>query len=234
VWRIVVGCLLVLALSAATTVVFIKGEIKTLATDLSFHKALKLSSRSLAPVGFGDPQTILLIGNDQRNHTTTTPVLPHSNEMLLVRIDPSKPWISMMSIPRELQVTLQTASGAVTTRLNAALIYGGMPLLLSTIKQLTGLSINKRPRVRSELASRGPGWLSYVPGAGHRTAAPKARPWKAQGRCPNPRRAMRFRRAVATTTRSPSRSTIPTAASTASARSFGSSRSSRSRSSPQR
>jgi LCP family protein required for cell wall assembly len=142
VWRIVVGCLLVLALSAATTVVFIKGEIKTLATDLSFHKALKLSSRSLAPVGFGDPQTILLIGNDQRNHTTTTPVLPHSNEMLLVRIDPSKPWISMMSIPRELQVTLQTASGAVTTRLNAALIYGGMPLLLSTIKQLTGLSIN--------------------------------------------------------------------------------------------
>src|SRR5450755_1298193 len=141
-WRIVVGCLLVVALSAATTVVFIKDEIKTLASALSFHRAIQLSPRSLAPVGFGDPQTILLIGNDQRNHTTTTPVLPHSNEMLLVRIDPSKPWLSMMSIPRELQVTLQTAGGPVTTRLNAALIYGGMQLLLSTIKQLTGLSIN--------------------------------------------------------------------------------------------
>jgi LCP family protein required for cell wall assembly len=101
-----------------------------------------VSSGSLAPVGFGDPQTLLLIGNDQRNHTTTTPVLPHSNEMLLVRIDPGKPWISMMSIPRELEVTLQTAGGPVKTRLNAALIYGGFPLLLSTIKQLTGLSIN--------------------------------------------------------------------------------------------
>jgi LCP family protein required for cell wall assembly len=101
-----------------------------------------VAPRSLAPVGFGDPQTILLIGNDQRAHTTTTPVLPHSNEMLLVRIDPSKPWISMMSIPRELMVTFPTAGGPVTTRLNAALIYGGMPLLLSTIKQLTGLSIN--------------------------------------------------------------------------------------------
>jgi len=139
---IVVGCLLVVALSAAATVVVIKGEIGTLAKDLSFNKAVSVSPGSLAPAGFGAPQTILLIGNDQRKHTTTTPVLPHSNEMLLVRIDPNKPWISMMSIPRELQVTLQTANGPVTTRLNAALIYGGMPLLLSTIKQLTGLSIN--------------------------------------------------------------------------------------------
>lgn len=137
-----VGCLLVAVASAATTVVFIQGEFGTLASDLSFNKAIKVSSRSLAPVGFGDPQTILLIGNDQRKHTTTQPVLPHSNEMLLVRIDPSKPWISMMSIPRELEVTFQTANGPVTTRLNAALIYGGMSLLLSTIKQLTGLSIN--------------------------------------------------------------------------------------------
>jgi LCP family protein required for cell wall assembly len=142
VWRMLLGCLVVVAFSATATVVVIKGEIGTLASDLSFHKAIRLSSRSLAPVGFGDPQTILLIGNDQRKHTTTTPVLPHSNEMLLVRIDPGKPWISMMSIPRELQVTLQTSNGPVTTRLNAALIYGGIPLLLSTIKQLTGLSIN--------------------------------------------------------------------------------------------
>ncbi|MGO9898588.1 MAG: LCP family protein [Solirubrobacteraceae bacterium] len=138
----VLGCLLVIALSATTTVVATKHEIHTLAVDLSFHKALALAPHSLAPVGFGDPQTILLIGNDQRNHTTTTPVLPHSNEMLLVRIDPSKPWISMMSLPRELEVTFPTANGLVSTRLNAALIYGGMPLLLATIKQLTGLSIN--------------------------------------------------------------------------------------------
>jgi polyisoprenyl-teichoic acid--peptidoglycan teichoic acid transferase len=142
VWRIVVGCLLVVALSATATIVVIKGEIGTLARDLSFNKAVNVSPGSLAPAGYGAPQTILLIGNDQRKHTTTAPVLPHSNEMLLVRIDPNKPWISMMSIPRELQVALQTSNGPVTTRLNAALIYGGTPLLLSTIKQLTGLSIN--------------------------------------------------------------------------------------------
>ena len=120
----------------------VKGEIRTLAKDLRFHKAIKLSSGALAPAGFGDAQTILLVGNDQRNHTTTTPVLPHSNEMLLVRIDPSKPWVSMMSIPRELMVPIQTPGGPVTTRLNAALEYGGISLLVSTIKQVTGLSIN--------------------------------------------------------------------------------------------
>ena len=142
IWRLLLGCVLVVALSAGATVVLIKGEIRTLAKDLRFHKAVKLSSGVLAPAGFGDPQTILLVGNDQRNHTTTTPVLPHSNEMLLVRIDPNKPWISMMSIPRELMVPIQTPGGTVTTRLNAALEYGGISLLVSTIKQLTGLSIN--------------------------------------------------------------------------------------------
>ncbi len=142
IWRLLLGCLLVVALSAGATVVLIKGEIRTLAKDLRFHKAIKLSSGALAPAGFGDAQTILLVGNDQRNHTTTTPVLPHSNEMLLVRIDPSKPWISMMSIPRELMVPIQTPGGTVTTRLNAALEYGGTSLLVSTIKQVTGLSIN--------------------------------------------------------------------------------------------
>jgi hypothetical protein len=53
--------------------------------------------------------------------------LPHP----LRTVGGPQPWISMMSIPREIQVTLQTAGGPVTTRLNAALIYGGFPLLLS-------------------------------------------------------------------------------------------------------
>ncbi len=141
-WRIVVGCLLVVVLSAATTIVLIKGEIKTLASDLRINHAVKVAPGVLAPAGFGDTQTILLVGNDQRAHTTTTPVLPHSNEMLLVRIDPSKPYISMMSIPRELMVTIPCPSGPVTSRLNYSLTCGGFTTLVSTIRALTGLSVN--------------------------------------------------------------------------------------------
>jgi anionic cell wall polymer biosynthesis LytR-Cps2A-Psr (LCP) family protein len=139
--RLLIGCLCVLAASAATTTVFLRGQLGTLASDLSQHTSLKIDSGALATAGFGGPQTLLLVGNDQRKHTTTTPVLPHANEMLLVRLDSGKPWISMMSIPRELEVPIDTPDdGVVTTRLNAALFYGGINLLVATIKQVTGLS----------------------------------------------------------------------------------------------
>jgi LCP family protein required for cell wall assembly len=140
---VALGCLIVLLASAATSAVFVSGEVRTLRDALSQNKSLNLAPGTLASAGFGDPETILLVGNDQRNHTTTTPVLPHSNEMLLVRFDPSKPYISMMSIPRELMVTIRPPNRpAVTTRLNYAYTAGGIPLLVSTIRQVTGLSVN--------------------------------------------------------------------------------------------
>jgi anionic cell wall polymer biosynthesis LytR-Cps2A-Psr (LCP) family protein len=143
VWRIVVGCLLVVVLSAVVTVVFIKGQIHRLAVDLRVNDAVKVAANVLAPAGFGDTQTILLVGNDQRAHTTTGPVAAHSNEMLLVRIDPGKPYISMMSLPRELMVTIQCPGGPVTQRLNFSLTCGGFTTLVSTIGQVTGLSVNQ-------------------------------------------------------------------------------------------
>ena len=135
------GCLIVLICATATSAVFWQGELNTLRDYLSINPALKVG-HTLASVGGGAPQNLLLVGNDQRKHTTTTPVLPHSNEMLLVRFDPSKPYISMMSLPRELQVTIQCPNGPATTRLNFALTCGGVATLVKTIKQLTGVEIN--------------------------------------------------------------------------------------------
>ncbi|MBV9802606.1 MAG: LCP family protein, partial [Solirubrobacterales bacterium] len=58
------------------------------------------------------------------------------------RIDPSKPWISMLSLPRELWVNVTEPDGVTyTNRLNSAYTYG-TTTLLETIKQLTGLSVN--------------------------------------------------------------------------------------------
>ena len=148
----VAGCVLALLAAAGAAAVFTLEEVHTLRDALNQNAPLQISARSLANAGWGDPQTLLLVGNDERKHTTTTPVLPHSNEMLLVRLDPSKPWISMMSLPRELMVPINTPGGVVQTRLNAALTYGcnsphhaadcGISLLVNTIKQVTGLSIN--------------------------------------------------------------------------------------------
>jgi LCP family protein required for cell wall assembly len=70
--------------------------------------------------------------------------------MLLVRIDPSKPTISMLSIPRELEVTFTTPNGqVVTNRVNSAYTYGaseggnttgGVKLMVETIKHLLGVA----------------------------------------------------------------------------------------------
>jgi LCP family protein required for cell wall assembly len=105
---------------------------------------LKVSTRALAQSSFGQAETLLLIGNDTRSvykyYNAYVPNL--ANEMLLVRIDPSKPWISLMSLPRDLWVNVTEPNGAsYTNRLNSAYTYG-TTTLLRTIKQVTGLAVN--------------------------------------------------------------------------------------------
>ncbi|HUE26570.1 MAG TPA: LCP family protein, partial [Solirubrobacteraceae bacterium] len=142
--RIILGAVIVLLCAAGATAVFVIEQVHTLAQDLSANRALKVQQGALAPTYYGGPETLLLVGDDTRKeykyYRGTVPDL--ANEMLLVRIDPSKPWISMMSIPRELWVPINTPNGIVgPTRLNAA-YTSGSTYLLQTIKRVTGLSIN--------------------------------------------------------------------------------------------
>ncbi|MDQ6818182.1 MAG: LCP family protein [Actinomycetota bacterium] len=144
-WRLLLGCLIVLLCAMGAGAAFVLGEVHTLRDALNLNSALRLPSDSLAPVGWGDPETLLLVGDDQRALTQYyhVAVPPHANEMLLVRIDPSKPYISMMSIPRELQVRIDTPKqGPITTRMNYAYTAGGIPLLVSTVKRVLGVSVN--------------------------------------------------------------------------------------------
>lgn len=143
------GCLTVVVCGALVGGQLADKQVSNVVAALNQKQSVGVSG--LAPAGWGDPQTLLLVGNDQRAHTTTNPVLPHSNEMLLVRFDPSKPFISMMSLPRELEVPIDTAGGVVNNRFNAAFTYGtlngggiggGISLMVKTIKQVTSLSIN--------------------------------------------------------------------------------------------
>jgi polyisoprenyl-teichoic acid--peptidoglycan teichoic acid transferase len=153
-WRILLGCLIVVLASAGATAVFILEQVHTVVQDLRANKPLTVDRRVLAQDYYGGPETLLLVGDDYRPATkyylgqcaslSQCPyAVPHlANEMLLVRIDPSKPYISMMSIPRELWVPIDTPNGEVgPTRLNAAYTYGPT-YLLETIEQVTGLSIN--------------------------------------------------------------------------------------------
>ncbi|HUA47150.1 MAG TPA: LCP family protein [Solirubrobacteraceae bacterium] len=143
-WRLLLGCLLVVLASAGATAVFILEQVHTVVQDLDVNKPLTVDRRALATDYYGGPETLLMVGDDWRPATKYYPnAVPHlANEMLLVRIDPSKPYISMMSIPRELWVTITPPNGATyTNRLNSAYTWG-VTTLLQTIKQVTGLSVN--------------------------------------------------------------------------------------------
>ena len=147
--RFIAGALAIVLLSAAGTAAFALGEVNRVVEALRQHPPVKLKPQTLAPTSQGAPQTLLLVGNDERPPPKGNPagkVYPHSNEMLLVRIDPSRPTISMLSIPRELQVTFTTPRGEViTNRINSAYTYGssegggttgGVKLMVETIKNL--------------------------------------------------------------------------------------------------
>ncbi len=145
----------IVVLVGVGTYVLVGKEIAGVVSALGQNDAVKIAPKVLVPTGRGQPETLLLVGNDERPPPKDNPtgaVLPHSNEMLLVRIDPSKPTISMLSIPRELRVTFTAPTGEViTNRINSAYTYGaedgggtsgGIKLMLETIKSVLGITVN--------------------------------------------------------------------------------------------
>ena len=90
--------------------------------------------KQLEQVEGGEPQTILILGSDQRAGDPTA----RSDTTMLLRLDPSQDAIALFSLPRDLKVNIP---GYGLDRLNAAYTLGGPKLTLQTVKQITGLNI---------------------------------------------------------------------------------------------
>jgi LCP family protein required for cell wall assembly len=82
------------------------------------------------------PLNILLIGSDKTKIPGDT---GRSDTQLLVRLDPETKSISMLSLPRDLQVDIPDVG---LRKMNEAYSFGGPALVIRTFKQLTGLPIN--------------------------------------------------------------------------------------------
>jgi LCP family protein required for cell wall assembly len=152
--RVLVVAVGIVLLSGGASYALARNEVSKVVEALDQNKPVKVAPQLLSPTSKGAPETLLLIGNDERPPPKDNPggaVLPHSNEMLLVRIDPSKPTISMLSIPRELQVSFTAPDGEViTNRINSAYTYGyedgggtsgGVKLMVETLKRVLGISV---------------------------------------------------------------------------------------------
>lgn len=144
--RIVLGALIVLLCAAGGSAVYVLEQVQTLSDALHQNKSLNVGGHALPVATWGAPETLLLVGDDTRKgfkyYHGFVPDL--ANEMLLVRLDPSKPYISMMSVPRELMATIYNGRGqslGFQTRLNYAYRLG-VGALIQSITHDLGLSVN--------------------------------------------------------------------------------------------
>jgi len=137
-WRFVLAGFLIIAVSAATTATAVLVYLDDVASAIEENDPVqKKLDRFLADAGDGGAQTFLVIGSDKRANEEEDP--GRSDTTMLVRLDPDKGLISMMSIPRDLKAEIP---GYGTGKFNEAYSYGGTKLTLRTVKQLTGLPIN--------------------------------------------------------------------------------------------
>jgi LCP family protein required for cell wall assembly len=138
-WRFALASVLIVAISAATTAAATLLYLDSIANAIQpkNDKLQKRLNKFLADAGDGGAQTFLVIGSDKRANEAEDP--GRSDTTMLVRLDPDKGLISMMSIPRDLKVEIP---GYGTGKFNEAYSYGGTKLTLQTVKELTDLPIN--------------------------------------------------------------------------------------------
>ena len=138
--RYLLGAVLIVLASASATGVAAFEEIDSVVDAFEQNQTLDLED-DLQHADAGKPQTIMLIGSDTRGKGARdyTGERGLSDTMMLVRLDPSKKQIAVLSLPRDLKVRIP---GHGVDKLNAAYALGGVKLTLKTVKEFTGLGVN--------------------------------------------------------------------------------------------
>jgi polyisoprenyl-teichoic acid--peptidoglycan teichoic acid transferase len=137
-WRFTLASAVIVAVTAAATAASVLLYIGSIADALSHNNVLQSKvERFLSQTQGGEPENILILGSDKRASEPEDP--GRSDTTILLRLDPDKNAIALMSIPRDLKVEIP---GYGTEKFNAAYTFGGPKLALQVVKELTGLPIN--------------------------------------------------------------------------------------------
>jgi len=99
--------------------------------------------KALAIATPGKPAIALVLGYDKRFKGSGAGEPSRSDTIMLVRMDPQKKAMTLLSFPRDLQVPIYCPGHQyLPDRINSAWALGGPKCTVDTVKQLTGLSIN--------------------------------------------------------------------------------------------
>ena len=139
VWlRFLTASFVIVASIAAATSASLILYLSDIANALRNHSVIEGVDPFLTRTTSSGPQTILILGSDKRNKEISGK-FGLSDTTMLLRLDPDRNAIALLSLPRDLKVEIP---GVGTDKLNAAYSLGGPKLTLRTVKQLTGLDIN--------------------------------------------------------------------------------------------
>lgn len=138
--RFSLAAVVIVAATAGATATSVLLYLDSIAHALSHNNVYSNKlKRYLASVDGGEPENILILGSDKRAGVEFKEDPGRSDTTILLRLDPDRNAIALMSIPRDLKVEIP---GYGTGKFNEAYSYGGPKLTLQTVKQLTGLPIN--------------------------------------------------------------------------------------------
>jgi len=96
----------------------------------------------------GAPRTLLVLGSDIRAKTSRDGQVgmePHSDTIVLVRLDPDRHRIAVLSLPRDLAVTIPGYGDGV--KINQAYDQGGAALTAKTVKNLFATATGKEFKI---------------------------------------------------------------------------------------
>src|SRR3954466_14386832 len=132
------GSIVLLTAAAVSPAVLLQVKDLVDTFNQGAHPAPPLKG-ALDDVEAGGPQTILLLGSDRRYVDIKQKNPARSDTIMLLRLDPSKGATAVMSIPRDLKVTIP---GHSTSKINDSYSIGGPALTVRTVRELLGIPIN--------------------------------------------------------------------------------------------
>jgi LCP family protein required for cell wall assembly len=136
--RFITASLVIVAAVAGATSASLILYLSDIANALKNHSEIQGLDPFLTKTSSSGPQTILIIGSDKRN-ASISGKYGLSDTTMLLRLDPDRGAIALLSLPRDLKVDIP---GVGTDKLNAAYSIGGPKLTLRTVRQLTGVDVN--------------------------------------------------------------------------------------------
>jgi polyisoprenyl-teichoic acid--peptidoglycan teichoic acid transferase len=136
--RFITASVVIVASIAAATSASLILYLSDIADALKKNEIKQDLTGVLKDVPSSGAQTIMIIGSDKRNQEISGKY-GLSDTTMLLRLDPDRNAIALLSLPRDLKVSIP---GVGTDKLNAAYSLGGPRLTAQTVKQITGLEIN--------------------------------------------------------------------------------------------